>query len=375
MKHYYKCIKCNKIYHHLRDVCAHDLYYDYVDVLYDYDAIKKLSSKKKKFLALNKLLPITSDQISLGEGDTPLIRIKNFSLACGVNFIYVKNEGQNPTGSFKDRESALIISKAKELGYKKVVNVSSGNAAVSAAVYANKAGLKCKCFIPRHTSKAKKQMLQLYNSDFDMINGDYETIYRMISDNPIPDSWNITAGKNFYREEGNKKISYEIWNDIGTPDIVIVPIGNGSLFASVHKGFVELKKVGLSDSVPLFVGVQVEDASPIAEAMRKKVDYIALEKIPDSVAEGIIARESYSSPKVVKVLKENGGIIIEVTDGEIISALKDIIKTESLTPEPTSAVVYAALKKIDWQYTNKKIICIQTGNGMKNLEEIIKLIG
>lgn len=351
----------------------HDPYYDYVDVLYDYESIKKLPYQKKKF-SLNKLLPTIKGLISLGEGNTPLIRIKNFSSECKDNFVYVKNEGQNPTGSFKDRESALIISKAKELGYKKVVIVSSGNAALSSAIYANKAGMRCECFIPHHASKTKKQVLQLYSSGFHTVHGDYESIYRKIVDNPIPGAWNITTGQNFFREEGSKKIAYEIWEAIGMPDVMIIPIGNGSLFAATYKGFLELKKVGLTNRMPLFVGVQVEKASPIAEAVRKKTDSVILKKIPDSVAEGIIARESYSSPKVVRALKENKGKIIEVTEREIISALKDIIRTESLTPEPTSAVVYAALKKLNLRTSGNKIVCIQTGNGMKNLEEILEVV-
>lgn len=357
----------------MKNICTHDPYYDYVDVLYDYTSIRELPYQKKKSL-LDTLVPTIQDSISLGEGNTPLMRIKNFSPECKDNLVYVKNEGQNPTGSFKDRESALIISQAQELGYKKVVIVSSGNAALSAAVYANKAGLRCEALIPHHTSKAKKQVLQLYGSDFHTFHGDYETIYRKIVDNPVPDAWNITTGQNFYREEGSKRIAYEIWETIGVPDIMIVPIGNGSLFAATYKGFVELKKVGLADRVPLFVGVQVKNASPIAEALKKKSDYVTLGKAPDSIAEGIVARESYSSPKVVKALRENKGKIIEVTDREIISALKDIIRVESLTPEPTSAVVYAALKNLDLQTSGNKIVCIQTGNGMKNLEEILDII-
>ena len=373
MKHYYQCIKCNNIYSRLEDICVHDQYYDYVNVLYDYESIKKLPNEKKKSL-LKKLLPIKENLITLGEGNTPLIRINNFSSACKNNFVYVKNEGQNPTGSFKDRESALIISKAKELGYAKVVNVSSGNAALSAAVYANKVKIECECFIPQHTSKTKKQILQLYSSTFHTVKEDYETIYRRVADHPIKNAWNITSGQNFYREEGSKKIAYEIWEEIGVPDSVIIPIGNGALFSAVYKGFKELKKIGLTKKLPDFIGVQIKNASPIAKAVKNNSDYEVLNKIPDSVAEGIIARESYSSPKVIKALRENKSRLIEVTDSETIKALEDIIKIESLTPEPTSAVVYAAFKKMKVQEKGKKIVCIQTGNGMKNLEEILKVI-
>lgn len=374
MKYYYHCIKCGKKTSRMSDICRHDLYYEYIEILYEYEKIKHLSIDKKKVI-LNNLIPLKDMPVSLGEGNTPLLRIKNFSSICRENAVFIKNEGQNPTGSFKDRESSISIAKALELGYKKVYNVSSGNAALSSAVYANKAGLKFECFIPKNTSKAKKQMLFLYNSNLHIINGDYEDIYRKIVKNPLKNGLNITSGQNFFREEGDKKISYEIWEQIGVPDIVIVPIGNGSLISSIHKGFMELKKIGLSKKIPKIIGVQIKNASPIKEAIKLKKDYAVLDKIPESIAEGIIARESYCSPKVIRALKESNGEIIEISEKEIIMALKNIIKKESLTPEPTSAVVYAALNKFNIKIlTNCNIVCIQTGNGIKNLEEIINII-
>lgn len=370
-KYYYYCIKCNKKFYKFEDVCSHDPYYEYIDIIYDYQSIKQLP-KEKRLAALCSLLPLETQPFYIGEGNTPLIKINNFYDVCGDNDVYVKNEGQNPTGSFKDRESAVIVEKAKELGYKKVSIVSSGNAALSAAIYANKANIECKCFIPQGTSKAKLQMLKLYNADYHLMKGDYEMIYRKMIDHPIADYWNITGGQNFFRSEGDKMISYEIWEKIGVPDMIIVPIGNGALFSSVHKGFLEIKKVGLSNKMPKLIGVQIKNAAPVAKALRSGLDYSILQNVPYSVAEGIVARESYSSLKVIKAIKEGAGDIVEVSENETKSALKEIIKKESLTPEPTSAVIYAVLKKINVK--NKTIVCIQTGNGMKNLEEILEII-
>lgn len=373
MHHYYHCLKTNKIYNKLSNVCQPDLYYEYIEILYDYEKIKKLSFKQK-IESLKSLLPLKHFPISLGEGRTPLIKIDEFSTLCKSHQVYVKNEAQNPTGSFKDRESAIVISKAKELKYKKVFIVSSGNAALSAAVYCNKTKIKCECFIPKHTSKAKKQMLKLYNADFHLMNGDYESIYRQVIDNPPREAWNVTGGQNFFREEGSKRIAYEIWHEIKVPDVIIAPIGNGTLFSAIYKGFKELKDVGLTDAIPKMIGVQIKKASPIKEALKQNKDYVVLDQVPDSIAEGIIARESYSSPKAIRSIKESRGEIIEVTDQETIQALRDIIRIESLMPEPTSATVYAALRRLN--FANKKnlnIVCIQTGNGMKNLEEVLKL--
>ena len=156
---------------------------------------------------------------------------------------------------------------------------------------------------------------------------------------------------------------------------LLIPIGNGGLFSAIHKGFTELKKIGLSDKLPKLVGVQIKNASPVKRALEQNKDYVILKKVPGSVAEGIVARESYCSPKVLRAIKDTQGEIIEVTEKETIKALREAIKRESLTPEPTSATVYAALKKLKLKNQKKiTIVCIQTGNGMRSLEEILKII-
>jgi threonine synthase len=376
MRHYFHCIKCNKVYNKLSEICQHDIYYNFIEIIYDYERVKEFSLENKKD-ALARMLPLkdTNKIISLGEGKTPLFPILEFSNICKNNHVYVKNESNNPTGSFKDRETALVVSKAKELNYKKIIAISSGNAALSASVYANKANVDCECFVPKTTSKAKKIMLKLFSSKLHLMNGDYESIYRKVVDSSPKDSWHITSGKNFYREEGSKAISFEIWGSIGVPDIIIVPMGNGTLISAIYKGFFELKEIGLIYKLPKLVGVQIKDAAPISMAISKNKDYCILEKAPDSVAEGIIAKESYDSPKAIRAIKESNGYTIEVTDRETVCAMKEIIKKESLTPEPTSAVVYAALNKLKLkEKTGLKIVCIQTGNGMKNLDEVLDVV-
>lgn len=364
-------MKCNKTFKNLAKICQHDPYYEHIEILYDYFKISKLPVAQR-FDALYNSTPTRIKPISIGEGFTPLIKLNGYFNHNSGNKIYVKNEGQNPTGSFKDRESSFIISRAVEKKIKNVFIVSSGNAALSAAVYANKAKISCECFLPETVSKSKKLMLKLYSSSFHLVQKDYEENYRDAIDNPPANSWNITGGCNFFREEGSKRISYEIWEKIGVPDLIIAPIGNGTLFAAIHKGFAELKKIKLSNKIPQLIGVQLKNASPIAEAIRQKKDFVILKSAPDSIAEGIIARESYAAPKVIRALKESRGELIQITEKELKQALKNIISKESITPEPTAAVVYAALKKI--KAKNKKIVCIQTGNGMKNLEEIIAIV-
>lgn len=372
MDYYYHCIQCDRNYTQKEQICFHNAYYEYIEIVYDY-ALLKGYPKEKRREQMGVLTPLKTKPISLGEGNTSLIQINDFASVCGKHTVYVKNEANNPTGSFKDRESALVISKAVELKYRKVHIISSGNAALSAAVYANKAKINCECFVPVKTSKNKKKILQLFTQSLHFSRGDYEDIYRGVVDNTKNSGWNITGGQNFYREEGSKKIAYELWDSVGVPDIIIIPIGNGTLFSAVHKGFVELRKVGLTNRIPKLIGVQIKGASPIKIALQQRVDYAVLDTVPDSIAEGIIARESYCSPKVIRAIKESRGDIIEVTDAETILALRDIMRTESLIPEATSATVYVALRKLAVNGKKKlTIICIQTGSGIKELEGIVR---
>lgn len=375
----YHCIKCGKTYNKISQACQHDPYYNYLEIFYNYDRIKKLKFSER-VEELYKLLPLKNpeEKVILGEGKTPLFQIFCHNNSFGNNKVYVKNESQNPTGSFKDRESSVVVSRAKELGHKNITVVSSGNAALSAAAYANRAKLKCASFIPSSTSKTKKLTLKLLGCQFKFIDGDYETIYRSIIDNPLKNSYNVTSGKNVNREEGSKFISFEIWENLkSVPDMIIIPIGNGTLLSSIYKGFWELKEVGFVKKIPQLIGVQVKNASPIAKALKQGKDFVALKKAPHSVAEGIIARESYDSPKAVRAIKNSKGKLIEVSEGEIVRALRKIIKEESLIPEPTSAVVYAALEKMKLnikKQKNLKIVCIHTGNGIKNIDELLDIL-
>jgi len=368
MKHYFHCIKCNKDYKTLSAACQHDKYYNYLEILYDYKEISKN-------IDLRKITPLEKNRlITLGECNTPLIKMKGYSEACKDNDIYIKNEAQNPTGSFKDRETALVISHAKEQGVKKVVIASSGNAALSAAAYAKKAKIACECFIPKDTSKSKILILKIYNTLINTENGDYEKIYRDLSDKNISDAVNITSGQNCYREEGSKMVAFEIWEKISVPDIIIVPVGNGTLLSAIYKGFFELKKLGLTNKLPKLYGVQVKNCSPLKKALDKNIDFKVLNDIPESIAEGIVAKESYDAPKAIRAIKATDGKVIEVSDEETRKALIKVIKNESIIPEPTSAVVFAALDKIKIGKKKSKIVCILTGNGNKNLAEILELI-
>lgn len=375
MDKYYKCIKCQKKYPFTKDILncdQHSPYYGYLTLIYDYKNIKIANNNSSIWSKYKELLPTDNLKINFNEQKTPLIKLENFGKKYGFNNLYVKDESKNPTGSFKDKESICAVNKALEWGIKEIFVVSSGNAAVSTAAYAQKAGIKCTCVIPNALSVGKRVLIGLYGAKTEEIAGNYEYAYRKMIDDPNS-AWNCTPGINPIKEEGIKIIGFEIFEDIGVPDVIVVPCGNGTLFFGIYKAFKELQFLGIINKLPKIIGVQIKNASPLKTAIEAKKDYVSLANIPDSIAEGIIAEESYSSPKVILALNDTEGEIVEVDDKEIISSLSEIIKTESLIPEPTSAVVYAALKKLNCIKENK-IVLVQTAGGIKNLKEIMGIL-
>jgi len=353
MQGHFECVKCGKKYRESENVltCIHGKYYDYLEY------------RPARRAVMNP--PI------MGEGSTPLIRLKNMGVKYGLQNLYAKDEGKNPTGSFKDRESALLVGKALQMGLREVFCISSGNAGASLSAYANVAGLECTCYIPKGASRSKKAIIRLFGGRITEMDGSYEEIYRKVIDS-VPGGWNCTL--NPYRSEADKQIAYEIFQKIGIPDKIIVPCGNGTNIAGIWKGFTEIADSGKWQKLPMMIGVQVNGAAPLKAALDNGKEFEILAKIPESVAEGIIASESYSSPKAVRAIKDSGGSVIEVSENEIKQALKECLKYESLLMEPTSAAAFAAVPKVGI-LAKDKIVVIITASGAKSLEAVSEITG
>jgi threonine synthase len=366
MNKYYKCIKCYKTYPFQKEILTcenHNQYYGYLTLIYDYQNIH-FSNIKKGWEKYGDLLPIDQFNIHFSEQKTPFVKLQNLGKKYGFANLFLKDESKNPTGSFKDKESICAINLAIEWKIDEIF--------VATAAYAQKAGIKCTCLVPKNLSSGKRLLIDLYGGKIVEEKGNYETIYRDSLDKPKY-GWNCTPGINPIKEEGIKLIGFEIWEDMGVPDIIVVPCGNGTLLFGIYKAFKELMHLGLIHRLPKMIGIQIKNASPLKIAFEKNKDYAVLSSIPNSIAEGIVAMESYSSPKVMHALKDTQGEIIEVDDLEVANALNEIIKEESLIPEPTAAVVYASLAKIKASYSDN-IVLIQSAGGMKNLNEIIETI-
>jgi threonine synthase len=350
-------------------------YYEFQKFDYLYEQITTFPVSGVGLERFLPLLPVEGLHVSLGQtGDTPITHATKFGETVGLANLYIKQEEFNPTGCFKDRESIVVVSAAMEKGIDDIYVISSGNAALSTAAYAQKAGIRCTCYVPEKTSEEKKSLIQLFGAKLETIPGFYEDVYRTVVDRN-PKGWNVTSGQNPYRLEGGKTIAFELFEQLGkVPDTIVIPSGNGGCLAATWNGFVELKKLGLIDTLPKMVSVQITKADPIAVAFEQHVPFVVLGDIENSIAEGIIAQESYCSPKAVEALTESQGYTVSVTDSEIVEALRTIIHTESIVPEPTSAAVYAALPKLH-AAQDELVVAVNTGSGMKLLGEITQILG
>lgn len=376
MKTYYKCIACKNTYPFTNDLlnCPnHNPYYGYLTVMYDYENIELL--KNNSFNSWQKyasLLPSKQLVINFNEQKTPLVHVKNLGEKYNLSHLYVKDESKNPTGSFKDKGAMITINMASEWAIPAVSIVSSGNAALSIAAYAQKARITCTCFVSSDLSVGKRLLIGLYGGKMNTLNKTYEEMYRTIVDQGNDNNWNCTPGLNSLQEEGVKIIGFEIWEEIGIPDVIIAPCGNGTLLYGIYKAFKELQFLHIIETLPKIIGVQVKNAAPLKKAYEEKKDFVTLQTIPNSIAEGILAQESYSSPKVMLALADTNGFIVEVSEQEIQDSLLEIIDLESIIPEPTAAAAYAGLKKVPLEKTTRTVI-INTAGGTKNLKEIMGL--
>jgi threonine synthase len=330
-----------------------------------------INPKARGVLRYASALSVSNIPLTLGEGGTPLIPSKVFK---GV---YIKNEGMNPTGNFKDRESVVALAYAHEQGYSSLAIASSGNAALSAAMYSRIYNLKTTCYIPNRTSDQKTDMIDFFGARTHVVGSTYEESYHYLLDNLPAGTINITSGAFPLRSDGTKTIAYEIWEDLGkVPDVIVCPAGNGSALAAIYHGFCDLKEWGYTDTVPMMVSVQIKGADPINRAFESGKWLTTLKDVPYSMCEAIVAEESFCSPKAVYAIKQSGGFGISVTDHQVIDGLRFAIDTEGVFPELSSASVFAAIlehgEKI--QGKGKTVVLINSATGIKDTQGTRKVL-
>ncbi len=317
------------------------------------------------------LLPITpkTPMFTLGEGDTPLVRCGNLEKAIGVGELYLKLEGCNPTGSFKDRGMVVAVAKAVESGSKMIMCASTGNTSASAAAYAAYLGLKCFIIIPAgHIALGKLAQAIIYGARIISLKGNFDQALSMVRDLTSKHPVTLVNSVNPHRIEGQKTASFEIIDQIGdAPDFLCIPVGNAGNITAYWKGFKEYYDIGKAKQKPKMMGFQAEGAAPIVRGY-------PIEN-PETVATAIRIGNPASWQKAVAARDESGGKIDMVSDNEIMDAYRLIASKEGIFGEPASAASVAGLIKMSRQgvdLSKKRVVCVITGNGLKDVDIALK---
>jgi threonine synthase len=327
-----------------------------------------------------EFLPVFDETkiVTLREGGTPLYRCERLGKELGVENLYVKNEGANPTGSFKDRGMTVGVSKALELGVKAVVCASTGNTSASLAAYAAKAGLPCIVLIPAgKVALGKLAQAMMYGAIVVGVRDNFDVALQMAVSASKKVGLYLLNSINPFRIEGQKTAAFEICDQLEwqVPDRVVLPVGNAGNITAYWKGFRELKALGLVEKLPKMVGVQAAGASPIAKAFASNRATIEPVKDPETVATAIRIGNPVNWKRALNALRGSNGTALTVTDDEIIKAQKLLARKEGIFIEPASAASIAGLKKLVENgevNVDETIVCVATGHGLKDPEAAVR---
>ncbi|MFQ6094662.1 MAG: threonine synthase [Candidatus Bathyarchaeia archaeon] len=338
-----------------------------------------LRSRHLSVWRYRELLPIKEETkiVTLGEGGTALNRCLRLSEKLGLEEVYVKNEGENPTGSFKDRGMTVGVTKALELGMRRVACASTGNTSASLAAYAAKAGLECIVLIPSgKVAFGKLVQAIIHGARVLQIRGNFDAALSIVRSLCTAHLIYLLNSVNPYRLEGQKTIAYEITDQLGsTPDKVIVPVGNAGNISAIWKGFKELRRLNLIDDLPQMIGIQAKGAAPIANSLKNGLDTVKPVERPETVATAIRIGSPVNWKKAMRAVKESKGLVETVSDEEILEAQRLLATCEGLFVEPASAASIAGLRKlvqIGRIDRDERVVCIATGHGLKDPNIILK---
>ena len=318
----------------------------------------------REYLPVSDKTPV----ITLNEGNTPLIKADNLAKKIGLDAeIYLKFEGSNPTGSFKDRGMTMAVSKAKENGAEAIICASTGNTSASAAAYGAKAGMRTFVLIPDgYIALGKLSQAMMYGAEIIAINGNFDEALEVVR--KIADEYPITLvnSVNPYRIEGQKTGAFEICNALSqAPDYHFIPVGNAGNITAYWKGYKEFHALGKISNLPKMMGFEAEGAAAIVRGERIMH--------PETLATAIRIGNPASWKQAEAARDESNGMINSVTDDEIVKAYKLIASCEGVLAEPASAASVAGLIKVkDTIKAGSKIVCILTGNGLKDPDNAIK---
>lgn len=384
-----KCRECGQRYEieptHVCSFCFGPL-----EIEYDYERIagvisrELVESRPPSMWRFRELLPLDKEP-TVGQqvGYTPLIRADNLARELGLKELWIKNDAVNyPTLSFKDRVVSVAISKAKEFGFKTVACASTGNLANSVAANGAAAGMDTYVFIPGDLEKGKILSSLIYGAKVVAIHGTYDQVNRLCSEIANKYPWAIVNVniRPFYAE-GSKSMAFEAVEQLGwrLPQHTVIPMASGSLLTKFHKAYSELVKVGMVEETPSKVwGAQAAGCNPISSAAKAGTDIIRPVKNPDTIAKSLAIGNPADGYYATKVMKESGGGAEDVTDPEIVDAIKLLGRTEGIFAETAGGVTLGVFLKLldQGRIPRDESVCLAiTGNGLKTQEAVAEHTG
>ena len=384
---YAKCVRCGKIYEAKPDLTTCECG-GILDIVYDYDYIKTVLTKDKlatrddrSMWRDRELLPVeeTTEDTPLRVGWSPLYEEPQLAEMLGIKKLWIKDDGQNPTASLKDRASAMAVAKAREAGAKTIACSSTGNAASSLAGNAAAAGMKTYIFVPERAPKGKVAQLMIFGANVISVKGNYEETFKMSAEAIEKYGWyNRNAAINPYLSEGKKTVSLEIAEQLGwnMPDYLAISVGDGCTIAGVWKGLKDLYAIGFIDKLPRLISGQSVGCCPLNRAIQTGEPWHPMEEntIADSIAVGV----PRNADKALMAIRESNGIAVNVTDEEILAAQRLLGRNCGVFGEPAGVTGAAALKKACEQGLIEKeatVVSVVTGNGLKDVANAILSAG
>lgn len=370
-----KCIKCGAEYP-LEYVLACRKCNNLVEFEYDLKAVADLdfhSSRRDGIWRFHPVLPIRSPDhaVTLGEGSSPLIPCPRLGEELGLENVSVKYEGNNPTGTFKDRSSASAVSAAKQFGFKTTAVVTTGNAGASIATYAARAGIRSVVFCYSKAAPSKLYHLEACASDLVVFEGGYDEVAVVVQKHvdrlKIFDS---DARRNPYKHEGKKTLGYELFLQMGrkAPDYVLVPVSLGEMMVATWRAFREMKEMGWLERVPRLIACQSSAANPVTRAFDEKKGIVP-QQVGYTIAEGVaVGNPGLKGERALEAVRATGGLAISVDDDEIVDAMRRIAHAEGIWSGPTGAVTVAALTRLAGQKRiepDATVVCVVSETGLK----------
>ena len=382
-----RCIRCGKEYEATPNVTTCDCG-GILDIIYDYDYIKANFTKETlknrqdpTMWRYRELLPVeeTTEAPPLRVGGSPLYEEPRLAAQLGLKKLWVKDDGLNPTASLKDRASAMAVAKAREAGAEVIACSSTGNAASSLAGNAAAAGLKTYIFVPSRAPKGKVAQLMTFGATVISVQGTYEETFELSK--AAIDRWgwyNRNAAINPYLSEGKKTVALEIMEQLNwqVPDYIAISVGDGCTIAGLWKGLKDLYAIGFIDRLPRLISAQAAGCCPLNRAIAENKPWEPMEEntLADSIAVGV----PRNAEKALMAIRESNGLVVNVTDEEIMAAQKLLGRSCGVFGEPAGVTGTAGVKKLCEQEAigaNDTVVSVVTGNGLKDVANAIAACG